>query len=122
MTMLKLRNAAAALAVAVTFAGFCAAAQATPPAAARHLDRQHTLNDIIQAEIAIGHRHAAQALVRTGRAETVLLNAQQAGELKAPQALVDVQRAHRALLRHHAQAADAALHQAQSALTTPRGA
>lgn len=114
--MIELRNAVASLAVALAFGGFAVAAQAMPVAPVTHQDRQRSINYIEDAQSLLTHGNGTMALDRIGRAETVLLNAQQAGDLKAPRALNDVERAHRDLLKHQTKDAQAALRAAGNAL------
>jgi hypothetical protein len=84
-------------------------------------DEQRVLDDIVKAEIDMHNRAGDRmaALDRVERAETVLLNARQAGYYKDPQALKSLETADAALRQGKADGVRQDLRTAENALRTP---
>jgi hypothetical protein len=82
-------------------------------------DEQRALDEVVRAQIDLNHGHRKAAMHRAAKAETLLLNAQQAGTYNDPRSLAALEQAHSALLQGHAQDAAVALRAAESNLKTP---
>jgi hypothetical protein len=110
--VLALGLAAAALGAAVP-AGAMTRVQAGTEA------EQQVLDDMVRAQVDLGHHWNTAALDNAGNAETVLLNAQQAGIYNDPKSLAAIERAQVDLRGQSAHSSAPALRTAESDLVTP---
>jgi hypothetical protein len=81
---------------------------------------QRVLNDVVRAESALSHSRRHAAIAQIEKAEVTLLNADGAGEYKAPEALAALTKAHEAVLRKDMPGATSALKTAEAGLRTPQ--
>jgi hypothetical protein len=81
-----LRFAAISLAVALALPGNAIAAYLMPQNPTTAQVQQNAIDDITSAQSALSQERGIAALTDTENAETVLLNAQQAGNLQYPEA------------------------------------
>jgi hypothetical protein len=116
---MKPRSIQAALGLAIAFSAVSLTAHAAPSVQTATREEQRTIDDIARGSeaLATGKRHVA--LVAIERAETTLLNAQQAETYAAPQAIDALYRAHADVVKGQLGAASSMLHTAQGDLKTP---
>jgi hypothetical protein len=114
-----LRNICASLGFAIALTVSGAMAHAMPSVQAADQEEQRAIDDIAQGSDALvgGQQHAA--LVAVERAQTTLLNAQQAGSYTAPKAADALDRAHAEIVQGKLHQAADTLHTAEGALRTP---
>jgi hypothetical protein len=82
----SVRFAAISFALALGVSGVSIAGYAMPQHMANAPAEQAAIDDIIQARTALSHGRPIAALTDTENAETVLLNAEQAGSIQDPEA------------------------------------
>ena len=118
---------ALAIAAAVSGSGAALAAQQpspshsvkVAPAKTAVADEQKALDDIVRARIDLRHGWNRAARDRMEKAETVLLNSDQAHRYSAPVVVTKLNEAREELAKHDTKAVSASLKSAQEALHTP---
>ncbi|MDB5410179.1 MAG: hypothetical protein JWL84_5091 [Rhodospirillales bacterium] len=116
----KLRNLQVAVGLGIAFTAFSLTAHAAPSVQASDHEEQRAIDDIARGDDALssGHRHAA--IVAIERAQTTLLNAEQAQTYSAPQAIAALDQAHAEVVKGQLKAAATTLHSAENDLKTPK--
>ncbi len=117
--MSRFLSAAAACGLVLGSLGLSASVFAMPDYGAAVSAEQNALDDMVAARAALSHNRAPAAIEQEERAETVLLNAQQAGTYRDPPALGALEQAHADLLHGKTKEAQAQIVIAEDDLRTP---
>jgi hypothetical protein len=116
--MTSIRHLLAA-AGAAALMGIALPALAAPRTQAAAQDEQRALDAIVRAQIDLKRHQGAAARNDAAKAETVLLNAQQAGTYKDLRSLAALERAHRDFLARQWSGAATQLKTAERSLMSP---
>jgi hypothetical protein len=116
----NLRHIPAAVGFGIVVTTLSLTAHAAPTAQALDQQEQRVIGDLARGDDAIAAGHQKAALVAIERAQTTLLNAEQAGTYQAPQAMQALDDAHADIVRDKLPAAAGLLHSAEGDLATPK--